>query len=288
MFADQAGGLATSQLSTNTQIALLDWKILVQEWYESYYKIHNENKKFDRIWPTPDEVWDHSDVPALCDRLTSFLSHKRRYTIGVQGLGMPAVASVQDWSALTIAVGEHPFRFECTLGDTQSSLIYRGPAVRISVQQTSSAANVSAELARVLRFNGTGDQGVYQRVQNLCTHLIAQYKLPIGVKSEVPWERLEVELILENMVQQMRIGGNREAILQRMLLVQICFTTGLRIGSLATGAVFLDGTGGFLTHDVSIIQPEAGKYELTLKVRTLKGWGGLDTSTINPRINAAA
>ncbi|CAD6904789.1 unnamed protein product [Tilletia controversa] len=264
MFADQAGGLATSQLSTNTQIALLDWKILVQEWYESYYKIHNENKKFDRIWPTPDEVWDHSDVPALCDRLTSFLSHKRRYTIGVQGLGMPAVASVQDWSALTIAV------------------------VRISVQQTSSAANVSAELARVLRFNGTGDQGVYQRVQNLCTHLIAQYKLPIGVKSEVPWERLEVELILENMVQQMRIGGNREAILQRMLLVQICFTTGLRIGSLATGAVFLDGTGGFLTHDVSIIQPEAGKYELTLKVRTLKGWGGLDTSTINPRINAAA
>lgn len=112
---DQAGGLSTTALSQGYQRLLRDIRIEGEEYYKHIYRKLHSLGKFGQTFPTPDSFWDvdPGQVPALCHRLTSFISYKRAKFVGQDGPGRPCVTTVRYWVDICIATGKCRSDIQC-------------------------------------------------------------------------------------------------------------------------------------------------------------------------------
>ncbi|KAK0517858.1 hypothetical protein OC842_007976, partial [Tilletia horrida] len=89
-------------------------------------------------------------------------------------------------------------------------------------------------ICRVFKFNSDGSQGLYKGLLNHARYLCEHYDHPSKLERERWWTRLDVELVLGDMLDHFLVAkraGEVERALQSIALLQLAFCTGQRIGA---------------------------------------------------------
>lgn len=196
------------------------------------------------------DALDLNDVPALVKRLKAFLSFLRSEAIGTEGKGRPSVKTME--------------------GYVSSILLM----VRNKVEQTFDATRVEEEKRRIFRYTGDGEEGVEKSIRRHGEFLCLHHLLPVQVFERQPYGWNEAVLLLGLMhdhIVEGRCDGVTPvpAVLETMLLVQLAFLTGLRVGSLVDS----DGgdSKGIRLGTIRLEQTARKRYTLHFVVTTLKG-----------------
>ncbi|CAD6955753.1 unnamed protein product [Tilletia laevis] len=266
LLKDQSEGENFSLTPTDIQTRLIDFALEAQEWHEEYYIPQHATGAFGNELQIPSDFFDYDSVPGLVHRATLFMSFKRKFCSAHSGIGRPSIHTLKNWAHMLIA------------------------NARLRIQRNSTADEAPKTLRRVLRYSGTGENGLYQRVHTHLAAMVQTYNLPISIRRDSPWGRLEVELVIDCARRSMTHASGQdvtEAMLQRLCLILLCYQTGLRIGSLATGPQGTDGLSGFRHEHLRFRQVEPGHIDTQLHIETLKGWRNLDRREINPLIFGA-
>ncbi|CAD6889975.1 unnamed protein product [Tilletia caries] len=214
LLADQASHEHTN-VKRHQQLMLIDLKIELDHFYDAYKQL-NGRGFFGQVRSTPPDILDYASVPDLRHRLESFLSFKRQRAMGGAGKGKVTRGTLMTWTWSTLAL------------------------VRKHVVAGASAGEASVRLKTVLRHTGDGTQGVYRGLLNHAAYLVEYYRLPIRAAETTYWTRLEVEMVLGHPLDSIfaaRLSAEGEVILQRVILLQLIFCTGLRIGSLISSEI---------------------------------------------------
>ena len=101
--------------------------------------------------------------------------------------------------------------------------------------------------------------------------LIDKYQLQAHVKAQGAYSAAEVQLILNKAFQCLPTGTKAKPLLQIIALVQLCFLTGICIGSLVASDKTDESKPGMQHHDVSFTTPEPGAWTLYLNICHIKG-----------------
>jgi hypothetical protein len=234
--------------SNQSQRALLDMRIRFMDFYEDVYKVMMRAGKFERTLPLPEEPLDYSHVPGLVHRLKAFLTYMCTNSKAMQGIGRPTQGTVVGWCDQIIHL------------------------VRDAVAQDSDTADTGAQLRQVLKYDGTGEGGVYKQVYNHASYLITHHKLKFRARDQAQSTgRIEVELMIDKLMERCsHYSSNSEHIIQQICILQIVFLTGVRIGSLVATDKTDELRQGLLQEHVSFTQNELGSYTTTLRIVHLK------------------
>ena len=151
--------------------------------------------------------------------------------------------------------------------------------------QNKTLETFDAALHRVLTYTVDGKGSIYWQLQDLTAHCIEKLKLQSVTKTPGAYGAPEVQLVLNDMFKQLPTRVPAETLLQQIALVQTCFITGLRIGSLVATDRHDPDRLGMRQKDVSFTLTHADKWTLHLHVQHLKGFNSaLDTANIQVRM----
>lgn len=139
---------------------------------------------------------------------------------------------------------------------------------------------VPGALQRVLKYSADGYKGVFWQLQNHTAHLITQIKLQSVSRVPGTYGAPEVQLILNDIYKRLPPGQPAEPLLQKIALVQTCFMTGIRIGSLVAMDKLDKERRGMRQEDVSFITQEHGAWTLLLRIKYLKGYNLAEDSQL--------
>ncbi|KAK0517914.1 hypothetical protein OC834_007930, partial [Tilletia horrida] len=180
------------------QTMLLEMRIKAELFYDLYKEL-NSRGKFGKLMPASAYVLDADDVPAL----------RHHGNWAPRG----RLARVRD---------------HVTYAHTILTL------VRSHLLKDCSAEDGPPLICRVFKFNSDGSQGLYKGLLNHARYLCEHYDHPSKLERERWWTRLDVELVLGDMLDHFLVAkraGEVERALQSIALLQLAFCTGQRIGA---------------------------------------------------------
>ena len=138
--------------------------------------------------------------------------------------------------------------------------------------------SIEGALKRVMRGSADGQSGVYHQVTNHAQHLMSHYDLQDFSRAPGAYGASELQLILSDIFRRLPTGALSKSLLQRLALVQTCFLTGLRIGSLVTSDREDEWRLGMRQEDVSFTVCNPDSWTLTLSIRHQKGFSSPEDS----------
>ncbi|KAF6766769.1 hypothetical protein PSEUBRA_000071 [Kalmanozyma brasiliensis GHG001] len=131
---------------------------------------------------------------------------------------------------------------------------------------------IEACYKRVVRASPDGKEGIYYQISDHVAYLIHRYDLPKSTKVSGAYGEAEVSLILNDIFKRLLGGCRSDGMLQIMALVQTCFMTGLRAGSLLAADKKDESKRGMRHEDVSFTSAAPGGWTLQLLIRHIKNY----------------
>ncbi|GAC75378.1 hypothetical protein PANT_15c00042 [Moesziomyces antarcticus T-34] len=235
----------------SSQIARIDFEIKYRQFVQRFLPKMMERRMTTHHHDLEKDAFAYEDVPALIERMKLFLTHMTMKTKGRTSLReAPRVAKSTIWSWRDLLI--------------KSVVRY--------VQDHEDLASYDFELRKVLSRSADSREGLVFQLSDHIRFLIRKFKLPSTVKPKGVYSGAEVQLILNDMFKRLPAGSVKESLLQRIILVQTCFITGLRIGSLVAIDREDELRHGMRQSDVSFTTLEHGAWTLHLHITHLKGF----------------
>lgn len=208
---------------------------------------HNHNR----------DAFSYGDVPALAERLKLFITQQVVETKGLcdhSGAAHVSISSVRQWKRLLI----------------KNVVMY--------VQEKETLDTYEKALRNVLKHSVDEKQGIVSQLSDHVAYLINRFNLKTASKAPGVYGAPEVQLILNDMFKNLTIGKPGETMLQRIALVQTCFLTGLRVGSLVATDHLDEDRQGMKQSDVSFTSEKPGAWTLHLRATHLKDYNAAEKS----------